>query len=405
MPYAENPFLSRGLASTTLHPLGLEVDRAEGPWLILKNGTRLFDAISGLGVSNFGHGHPGIQAELQRQLDRHLHAMVYGEFLQEAQTRASALLRATLPESLDGVYFLNSGAEAIDAALKLAKRVTGRRRLFAVTGGYHGNTHGALSVSSNELRKAPFRPLLPEVEFVTWNDLADLKRVDETVACVVAETVQGDAGIRIPDRAWLQALRDRCTESGALLVLDEIQCGMGRTGKPWAFEHFGVTPDVLCMGKALGGGMPIGALAASTDLLGQFAHHPSLGHITTFGGHPMACAGAVGALTALQELDFSELERHCSVWHKALEEHPAVERVRRIGAFFAVELESAEAVQKAVDAGLASQDGLGVLLFWFLSVPNAFRLAPPLVATQQEMAQGLALILSALDSVVDSPRP
>ncbi|MDA0939526.1 MAG: aspartate aminotransferase family protein [Bacteroidetes bacterium] len=404
MPYAENPFLSRGLASTTLHPLGLEVDRAEGPWLILKNGTRLFDAISGIGVSNFGHGHPGIQAELQRQLDRHLHAMVYGEFLQEAQTRASALLRASLPESLDGVYFLNSGAEAIDAALKLAKRVTGRRRLFAVTGGYHGNTHGALSVSSNELRKAPFRPLLPEVEFVTWNDLADLKRVDETVACVVAETVQGDAGIRIPDRAWLQALRDRCTKSGVLLVLDEIQCGMGRTGKPWAFEHFGVTPDVLCMGKALGGGMPIGALAASTDLLGQFAHHPSLGHITTFGGHPMACAGAVGALTALHELDFSELERHCSVWHKALEEHPAVERVRRIGAFFAVELESAEAVQKAVDVGLASQDELGVLLFWFLSVPNAFRLAPPLVATEQEMAQGLALILSALDDITDLPR-
>lgn len=400
MPYSDNPFLSRGLASTTLHPLGLEVERADGPWLHLTDGTRLFDAISGIGVSNFGHGHPTIHGELQTQLDKHLHAMVYGEFLQEVQTRASALLRSTLPESVDGVYFLNSGAEAIDAALKLAKRVTGRGRLMAVTGGYHGNTHGALSVSSNESRKSAFRPLLPEVEFLHWNDPSDLSRVDRHVAAVVVETVQGDAGVRIPDGAWLQGLRNRCTEVGALLILDEIQCGMGRTGKPWAFQHFDVVPDAVCMGKALGGGMAIGALAAPVYLLGQLAHAPSLGHITTFGGHPMACAGAAGALQALSNLDWQALEDRCSLWQQGLEQHPAVQSVRRIGAFFAVELTDSNAVQTAVEAGLQRAEGDGVLLFWFLSVPHAFRLAPPLTSTAEEMNVGLELILHSLDAVM-----
>lgn len=399
MPYANNPFLSRGLASTTLHPLGLEVTGARGPWIHVQDGTRLFDAISGIGVSNFGHGQESIQRELQSQLDSHLHTMVYGEFLQGAQTRASQLLRATLPPELDGVYFLNSGAEAIDAALKLAKRVTGRTKLFAVTGGYHGNTHGALSVSSNESRKAPFRPLLPEVEFLTWNDQEDLQRIDASVACVVVETVQGDAGIRIPSVDWLQALRARCSDTGCLLILDEIQCGMGRTGKPWAFEHFGVQPDILCMGKALGGGMPMGALAASRKHLGQFAHAPSLGHITTFGGHPMACAGAVGALTALAQTDLNAMEERMAAWDRAIAAHPAVQRTRRIGAFMAVELDHAEAVQQAVEAGLDRSAQDGVLLFWFLSVPHAFRLAPPLNASDEDMKQGLSLILSALDQV------
>ena len=399
MPYANNPFLSRGLASTTLHPLGLEVTGARGPWIHVQDGSRLFDAISGIGVSNFGHGHESIQRELQSQLDTHLHTMVYGEFLQGAQTRASQLLRATLPPALDGVYFLNSGAEAIDAALKLAKRVTGRTKLFAVTGGYHGNTHGALSVSSNESRKAPFRPLLPEVEFLTWNDPEDLHRVDASVACVVVETVQGDAGIRIPSVDWLQALRARCSDTGCLLILDEIQCGMGRTGKPWAFEHFGVQPDILCMGKALGGGMPMGAIAASRHHLGQFAHDPSLGHITTFGGHPMACAGAVGALTALAQTDLNAMEKRMAAWDRAIAAHPAVRHTRRIGAFMAVELDHAEAVQQAVEAGLDRSTQDGVLLFWFLSVPHAFRLAPPLNASEEDMNQGLSLILSALDQV------
>lgn len=400
MPYADNPFLSQGLASTTLHPLGLEVSHARGPWIQLKDGTSLFDAISGIGVSNFGHGHPDIHRALKTQMDKHLHTMVYGEFLQDVQIQASRALCATLPSTLDAVYFLNSGAEAIDAALKLAKRVTGRSKLFAVSGGYHGNTHGSLSVSSNESRKAPFRPLLPEVEFLNWNDMDDLSRIDPSVACVLVETVQGDAGIRIPSAEWLQAIQTKCRASGTLFILDEIQCGMGRTGTTWAFEQFGVVPDVLCMGKALGGGMPIGAVACSKPLLGQFAHDPSLGHITTFGGHPMACAGVVGAFDALAQVDRAGLEHRLADWETALAEHHAVRCVRRLGAFIAVELEDADAVQKAVNAGLTREQGQGVLLFWFLSVPNAFRLAPPLTCTQEEMSVGLSLILDALDQAL-----
>ena len=385
------------MASTTLHPLGLEVSHAHGPWIELKDGSALFDAISGIGVSNFGHGHPDIQRALKAQMDKHLHIMVYGEFLQDIQVQASRALCATLPSSIDAVYFLNSGAEAIDAALKLAKRVTGRSKLFAVSGGYHGNTHGSLSVSSNEARKAPFRPLLPEVEFLNWNDMADLDRIDSSVACVLVETVQGDAGIRIPSAEWLQAIQTQCKASGALFILDEIQCGMGRTGTTWAFEQFGVVPDVLCMGKALGGGMPIGGVACSKTLLGQFAHAPSLGHITTFGGHPMACAGVVGAFNALAKVDRVGLEQRLAHWESALAAHDAVRYVRRLGAFIAVELEDADAVQRAVNAGLKRDQGRGVLLFWFLSVPNAFRLAPPLTCTEEEMATGLTLILDALD--------
>lgn len=400
MDYANNPFLSRGLASTTLHPLGLEVTEARGPWIHLADGTQLFDAISGIGVSNFGHGNPTIHDQLRAQLDKHLHTMVYGEFVQEVQTRASALLRATLPKDLNGVYFLNSGAEAIDAALKLARRATGRPRILAVQGSYHGNTLGSLSVSSNESRKAPYRPLLPEVEFLTWNDPEDLHRIDSEVACVIVETVQGDAGVRIPSKGWLQALRAKCSESGALLILDEIQCGMGRTGRPWAFTHFDVVPDILCMGKALGGGMAMGGLATSTSLLGLFAHGPSLGHITTFGGHPMACAGAIGALEAMSVLDFDKVEARNHAWQVALEGHAAVRHVRRLGAFIAVELDNANAVQKAVHAGLDRREGHGVLLFWFLSVPHAFRLAPPLTCTDAEMDLGLELILKALDQAV-----
>ena len=396
-----NPFLRRGLASTTPSPLGLEVARAEGPWIVTTDGRRVFDAISGIGVSNFGHQHPAILASLRAQLDKHLHVMVYGECLQDAQTRAAEALLRTLPPSLDGVYFVNSGAEAVEAALKLAKRATGRSRLMGVQGGYHGNTHGALSVSSNEWRKARYRPLLPEVDALAWNDVEDLTRVDDTVAAVIVEPVQGDAGVRVPDPNWLRALRNVCTEHGALLILDEIQCGMGRTGRPWAMDHVGLVPDAVCMGKALGGGMPIGALAASREHLALLGHRPTLGHITTFGGHPLACAGACGALEVMATLDWEALERRHASWERALQHHPAVGAVRRQGAFFAVELDSAESVARAVHAGVGVGAENAVLLFWFLSVPHAFRLAPPLTLTDDEAHEGLRLILRTLDQLLD----
>lgn len=395
-----NPFLRRGLASTTPSPLGLEVARTEGPWIITTDGRRVFDAISGIGVSNFGHQHPAILAQLRAQLDKHLHVMVYGECLQDAQTRAAASLLRTLPPSLDGVYFVNSGAEAVEAGLKLAKRATGRSRLMGVQGGYHGNTHGALSVSSNEWRKARYRPLLPEVDLLAWNDFQDLDRVDETVAAVILEPVQGDAGVRVPDPKWLRALRQVCSEHGTLLILDEIQCGMGRTGRPWAMDHVGLVPDAVCMGKALGGGVPIGALAASREHLALLAHSPTLGHITTFGGHPLACAGACGALEVMATLDWEALETRHATWEQALENHPAVNAVRRQGAFFAVELDSADSVAQAVHAGIKPGEENGVLLFWFLSVPHAFRLAPPLTLTDDEAHEGLRRILRTLDQLL-----
>ena len=361
----------------------------------------MFDGISGIGVSNFGHGHPAITNSIHAQLELNLHTMVYGEFIQDVQRQAAASLRASLPAHLDSVYFVNSGAEAVDAALKLAKRLTGRTKIMGVEGGYHGNTHGALSVSSNETRKAPFRPLLPEVSFLNWNDMADLAHIDANTAAVIVETVQGDAGIRIPDKAWLQALANTCREHGAMFILDEIQCGMGRTGTTWAFSQFEVVPDILCMGKALGGGMPVGAIATCTHRMSQLAHSPSLGHITTFGGHPMACAGVRGAFEALEQVDMKQVETRCQHWQEALAAHRAVCQVRRIGAFMAVEMEHADLVSQVVMAGLqpARQGETGVLMFWFLSVPHAFRLAPPLTATNQEMEDGLALVLKALDSV------
>jgi acetylornithine/succinyldiaminopimelate/putrescine aminotransferase len=401
MNHEENPFLRHGLATTTLHPLGLEVVKGEGPWIHLEGGGKLFDGISGIGVSSFGHGHPAIIASLHEQMSLNLHTMVYGELIQDVQRQAATHLRSSLPVHLDSVYFTNSGAEAVDAALKLAKRLTGRTKLMGVEGGYHGSTHGALSVSSNEARKAPFRPLLPEVSFLKWNDMTDLEHIDADTAAVIVETVQGDAGIRIPDKSWLQALSHRCREFGAMFILDEIQCGMGRTGTTWAFSQFEVIPDILCMGKALGGGMPVGAIATCTQRMSQLAHSPSLGHITTFGGHPMACAGVRGAFEALGHVDLAQVETRCQTWQDVLSKHHAVRQVRRLGAFMAVDMDHADQVSQAVTAGLrpAQQGGMGVLMFWFLSIPHAFRLAPPLTATDEEMAAGLELIVQALDSV------
>ena len=318
----QHPFLSRGLGATTLHPLGLEVERALGPWLILKDGTKLFDAISGVGVSNFGHGHPTIIHEIESQMNRHLHTMVYGELSKTLKPKqANSFVPRFLPTWIPSTSSI--------PGLRPSKRLSNwqneqqdRRRILGVAGGYHGNTHGALSVSSNESRKAPFRPLLPEIEFLTWNDVPDLDRIDNTPAAVVLETVQGDAGVRIPSQDWMQALRARCDASGTMLILDEIQCGMGRTGKPWAFEHFGIIPDAVCMGKALGGGMPIGALATSTHRMAQLAHEPALGHITTFGGHPMSCAGAIGALSVMKSMEFEGINRTFSIWETALSNHP-----------------------------------------------------------------------------------
>lgn len=386
-------FLDGHLAQTTLHPLGLRVARAEGIDLILEDGRRIMDLISGIGPSAWGHGHPQILEAIHRQVDAHLHTMVYGEFHQRSQDEAGQLLTDLLPEPLDTVYFVNSGAEAIEGAMKLAKRVTGRSGFMACKGAYHGNTHGALSVSANQERKAPFEPLLPQVNFMPFNDLQGLNAIDGSHAAVLVETVQGDAGIRIPSHDWMRALRAQCDATGTLLILDEVQAGMGRTGRVFAFEHFGIVPDILCLGKALGAGLPIGAFVSQKAWMRMLAFGPSLGHITTFGGHPVPCAAAAAGLKLLREYDWEAMERAGRKLEEFLTAHPNVRAVRRIGLYIAVELESAESVTRCIQRGLEE----GVLLFWFLSTPNAFRMAPPLTMKEADWERVWPALSAALD--------
>ncbi|MEY3597694.1 MAG: hypothetical protein RL521_116, partial [Bacteroidota bacterium] len=288
--------IDQHLAQTNPFPLGMEIERAEGIYLYGPNGERYIDFVSGIGVNNLGHGNPSILQAIHEQVDRHLHAMVYGEFIQKSQVEAADVLTSMLPSSLDCCYFVNSGTEAIEAAMKLVKRVTGRHQIVSFVGAYHGNTQGAMSVSYNEKKKGAFRPLLPEIYFIRLNNWDDLSLITEQTAGVFLETIQGDAGIRIPNPLYLQALKTRCEEVGSMLVLDEIQCGMGRTGKVFAFEHYSIVPDAVVLGKALGGGMPIGCLVSSKDHIEKLSHSPILGHISTFAGHPVACAAAAAAL-------------------------------------------------------------------------------------------------------------
>ena len=383
--------LRDGLAQTTLHPLGLRVEHAKGSRLTLENGEEIIDFISGIGASSFGHGHPDILSAIHEQVDKHLHVMVYGEMRQSAQDLAADRLLTLLPEALDAVYFVNSGAEAIDAAMKLVRRVTHRSKILAVEGGYHGNTFGALSVSSNAERKAPFAPLVGDIELIPWNDMEGLEAIDASVAGIVVETVQGDAGIRIPELEWLRAIRDKCTQTGAHLVLDEIQCGFGRTGRPFAFEHFGVEPDHLCLGKALGGGMPMGALVSNKEYLQQFAHSPSLGHITTFGGHPVPCAASAAASALLQSTDWNRVEGQTI--EAAMRGCAHVREVRRIGLYIAVELDSSEAVNEVVQTAMQR----GVLVFYFLSTPQAFRIAPHLNINDVDLNEALDTLIACIE--------
>jgi len=390
----ESQFFLDHLGQTSPFPFLIEVERAEGAYIYDKNGKAYLDMIAGVAVNNIGHRHPKVVAALAAQLEKHLHVMVYGEFVQDAQQALVKELLAVLPASLDSVYAVNSGTEAIEAALKLAKRVTGRTELVAFKGSYHGSTHGAMSVSANEIKKIAFRPLLPDVRFLAHNEIAALSQITTRTAGVIIETVQGDAGVRRPSVAFLQALRARCTEVGALLIFDEIQCGMGRTGTLFAFEQFGVVPDVLTLGKALGGGMPIGALVAAQQHLQLFTHAPMLGHITTFGGHPMVCAAAAATVEVLRnEINWSLLENRAAAFAAQIAAHPAVCAHRRVGAMFAFDLTSADEVEKVVKYCLEN----GMLTFWFLSHPYSFRLSPPLNLGQEDWDLAAKVIISALD--------
>jgi acetylornithine/succinyldiaminopimelate/putrescine aminotransferase len=392
MSEARDIFLEH-LGQTSPFPFLIDVDRAEGIYIYDKSGKAYMDMISGVSVNNIGHRHPEVVKALQEQLDKHLHVMVYGEFIQDAENLLAKRLTACLPKQLNCVYPVNSGTEANEAAIKLARRATGRTEIVSFRGSYHGSTFGSLSISGNEIKKVAFRPLLPDVRFINHNVYDELAFITEKTAGVILETIQGDAGVRIPDMEYMHQLRKRCSEVGALLIFDEIQVGMGRTGKMFAFEHYNIVPDVLTLGKALGGGMSIGALVSSTELLKLFTFNPMLGHITTFGGHPMPCAAAAATVKVLSEMDLEQVERLGAILESRLIENPEVLEIRRKGLFLAIDMESAERVAKVVERCLE----LGVITFWFLSHPYSFRLAPPLIISEKEMNQAIDLILQAIN--------
>jgi acetylornithine/succinyldiaminopimelate/putrescine aminotransferase len=385
-------FFDLHLAQTTPFPMGLEIVRAEGIYLFGPNQERYVDFISGVGVSNLGHGHPIIREAIHEQVDRHLHVMVYGEYIQSSQTQAAQKLASLLPSNLDCCYFVNSGAEAIEAAMKLVKRVTGRHQIISMVGAYHGNTQGAMSISYNEKKKAAFRPLLPEIYFIRLNHWEDLDKITTQTAGVFLETIQGDAGIRIPNPLYMKALREKCKATGTLLVLDEIQCGMGRTGRLFAFEHYDIIPDILVLGKALGGGMPIGCVVSSTEHIKKFSHDPMLGHISTFAGHPVACAAANAALSVFEQMNWQEVEAKGQKIHDALISISVVKEIRFKGLYFAIDLIDEEAVQRVVNRCLEKK----LITFWFLSCPWSFRIAPPLNITNEELDSCLEILTWAL---------
>ena len=393
MPALSDSFRAH-LAQTSPFPIALDIVGAEGCHLHTRDGKRYLDLVAGLAVNNVGHRHPAVVAAIKAQADAYLHVIPYGEFIQEPQVRFAEKLSGVLPPGLDSVYFVNSGTEANEGALKLAKRITGRTGLVACHKSYHGSTHGSLSITGNEEKKYRNRPLLPDVRFMRFNASDDLALINDRTAAVVVEPIQGDAGVRVPDAAWMHALRARCTEAGALLIFDEVQTGFGRTGKLFAFAHFGVVPDILVLGKALGGGMPMGAFVSSQARMALLTHDPVLGHITTFGGHPLPCVAGHAALDVLLADKLAENAERMGRLFQELLVHPAIREVRGSGLMLAVDLGDAEKVQRVVMGCLAR----GVLGFWFLSCPTAFRIAPPLCITEDLVREACAAILAELDA-------
>lgn len=375
--------------------MGLEIAKAEGMYMYATDGTRYMDLIAGISVSNVGHCHPKVVEAVQQQAATHMHLMVYGEYVQNIQIRFAEAIVAHLPQSLDAVYFVNSGSEAIEGAIKLAKRVTGRSGLVAFKDAYHGSSNGALSLMGNEAYKGPFYPLLPDVRHIRANEIDDLSSIDETVAAVFIETIQGEAGVRIPSIEFMQALRKRCSDVGALLVLDEIQCGFGRTGTMFAFEQFGIVPDVLAIAKGMGGGMPIGAFVASHELMDTLSHDPILGHITTFGGHPVSCAAGLAAIKVLEDEQLvQQVARKEQIFREHLQ-HPAIREVRGRGLLLAIQLDSFAQLSAVIDACIAQ----GFVTDWFLFCNDAMRIAPPLTISDDEIVEACRVIIKSIDSL------
>ncbi len=359
------------------------------------SGKKYFDLIAGISVSNLGHGHPAVVAAVKQQAEKYMHLMVYGEFVESPQVKYASKLSEHLPENLSNIYFTNSGTEATEGALKLAKRYTGKTGIVSFKNAYHGSTQGALSVMGDETFKRSFRPLLPGITLLEFNNEAALANITTDTAAVIIETVQGESGVTIPSKSFIQKLRNVCSEKGALLIFDECQAGLGRTGKLFAFEHFDVVPDVLLLAKALGGGMPLGAFISSKEIMHCFTENPVLGHITTFGGHPVCCAAGLTAFNILVEENLTAPVAAKGSFFDTLLTHPKIKSKRHIGLLMAIEFESFEQNKKIIDRCIEK----GVLTDWFLFAPQCMRIAPPLIITEQEIKTACNIILECINEV------
>lgn len=385
------------VAQTSASPLGIHVKKARGTIIRDHQGKEYLDLIAGISVCNVGHRHPDVLRAIRKQAGEYLHVLVYGEMIESPQVQYATELASNLPPSLNSVYFTNSGAEAIEGAMKLAKRATGRTKIIAFHKSYHGSTQGALSIIGDEYWRNAYRPLLPGVMHVEYNSPEALQEIDGTTACVVMETVQAESGVRAPGPEWITAVRKKCNETGALLVLDEVQTGFGRCGTLWAFSQFGVAPDILVLGKALGGGMPLGAFVADRQLMRLLSVNPVLGHITTFGGHPVCCAAGLAAFRVLLKKDLAASAKKKEGLFKELLQHPRI-RFRSRGLLIALEFENEEIARQVIGKCIEN----GMLTDWFLFAPQCMRIAPPLTISRAEIRKACAVIMAAIDETLKS---
>ena len=385
-------------AQTTPHPLAMEISHAKGSYIYDTKNKAYLDFVAGVSACPLGHNHPKVVNAIKTQLDSYMHVMVYGEYIQKPAVELTKLLAKHLPESLEKTYLTNSGTEAIEGALKLAKRATGRSEIIAANKAYHGNTMGSMSIMGYEERKQAFRPLLPNVKFINFNNEKDIEQITTKTACVILETIQGGAGFIEPQVGYLEKVRARCNKVGALLILDEIQPGIGRTGKLFGFENYNCTPDILVTGKGLGGGMPIGAFTASSELMDLLQDHPKLGHITTFGGHPVIAASALATLKEITESNLMQEVLKKEILFKKHLVHPLIKEIRGKGLMLALILSSAEVANSLI---LKCQNR-GLILFWLLFEPKAVRITPPLTISNDEIIKGCQIIIEVLDEIHDN---
>lgn len=392
----QRQLFQKHLAPTTFEPMAFPIKSASGARLFDQENKPYIDLIGGISVCNVGHCHARVTDAIKEQVDKYMHVMVYGEVMQSPQIDYAVLLAENLPDSLNCIYFTNSGAEAVEGAMKLAKRWTQRTEIIACQNSYHGSTQGALSIIGDEYFRNAFRPLLPGITHIRHNNFDDLSFITCRTACIILEPIQAEAGVLVPQIEWMHALREKCTETGTLLILDEIQTGFGRTGKLWAFEHFGIIPDVLLLAKALGGGMPLGCFISSKERMNALAENPILGHITTFGGHPVSCAAGKAALEIiLEEKLMDQVDEKGKLFVSNLY-HPEIKAIRQIGLMIAMELKDFETVQKVIHHATKAEE-IGVFTDWFLFAPSCIRIVPPLVISKEEIIQACTILKKALD--------